>query len=929
MKTIKPQRLALLTRPYEYEGRFYLSICASAFFRFDQPQHLLSEVSMWKFIASALGKEAVLDMGMPKPQGEFLIYGKCHAPQGTSVRQATVSIRVGACKKSLFVAGNRRWQTQNGFTSISDAEPFSEMEISYAQAFGGAAFPQNPLGKGMPPIDGDMPYDLPNIMAPDQPITSRDERPLPAGFGAIDFTWPQRFSKIGTYDEQWLKTAFPGLATDTDWSAFNAAPEDQRLPAYFVGDESFEIIGMHPQKPVVQGTLPRCAARCFVTQKQAEGDVLSEVAMRAETLLLFPGAERGILMFRGVIEVLSDDAADICDIMVGAENLGIPKSPEHYRNLLAIRLDRKKGALHALIDGPLMPPPVPLPEGIVIAEDVCAMTPLVTHKGLHAQNIRRKAEKALTDTKEKLQTLRAELIQTQRDHGLPPPDLSHIDRALATTLPPPAVAPTLEDLPAFKEEMDQLSGKLIAEAKVQKIAAEKKVQEVCQQNNLDYATLVAEGKLQGGGPPAPVSSQVRQRLETIQADLKKRGITDPTVEAKLSDPVLAERMRKGDAMMMQSYKNYAQFYPPAAYVNASPASTLKITLGEAYRRGDSFAGRDLTAADLSGMDWRNANFSDALLEGVNFAGANLSGANFSGAVLARAKLNNSNMSQAQFVGANLGAADLTACSAPGADFTKAKMADANLTLADLSNTNLTDCDLLSVRLHGTNLSGVKAAGAKFLQVNFNPSPDGLMGEGIDKAMDENMPEFDMRGIRFAGADLTKALFLQCQMDETDFRGACLDKAVFLSANGKQVNFSGASLKNFCVVKDSVLEEANFSLANLQRANLRGTQLRTANFANADLSEADLSETILTDANLTRVQGKAVRLVKADLSQADMSGANLLQANLQKATLHGTLLETSNLFMADLLRVQINKQTNFNQANLQLTLLKNLKKNDQN
>ena len=34
-------------------------------------------------------------------------------------------------------------------TGITDPEPITTMDISYENAFGGAEFPKNPLGKGM------------------------------------------------------------------------------------------------------------------------------------------------------------------------------------------------------------------------------------------------------------------------------------------------------------------------------------------------------------------------------------------------------------------------------------------------------------------------------------------------------------------------------------------------------------------------------------------------------------------------------------------------------------------------------------------------------------------------------------------------------------------------------------------------------------
>jgi hypothetical protein len=63
MKVIKPQRLGLLTRPFEVADGCRLSVGLLAFVGFDAPRALLSEVGLWKFAAQELG-ETPLDPGM-------------------------------------------------------------------------------------------------------------------------------------------------------------------------------------------------------------------------------------------------------------------------------------------------------------------------------------------------------------------------------------------------------------------------------------------------------------------------------------------------------------------------------------------------------------------------------------------------------------------------------------------------------------------------------------------------------------------------------------------------------------------------------------------------------------------------------------------------------------------------------------------------
>jgi uncharacterized protein YjbI with pentapeptide repeats len=918
MKVIKPQRLAVLTRTYEYEGRFYLAVNTMAFFTFGQPQRLLSEVSMWKFVATAMGKDAVLDMGMPKQRGEFLVYGKCHAPRGEPAAAVAVRVKVGAQEKKLLVLGDRRWKKIGPISTIGEPQPFTVMDLDYSKAFGGPDFPRNPLGKGMPPAQDGEPRLLPNIENPARPVALPDDRPEPAGLGPIDLTWPQRFSKVGTYDDHWLKTRFPGFAADMDWSLFNAAPQDQWLPGFFAGDEAFEVAGMHPEEAVLRGKLPGCAVRCLVTQKTNGQERVEEVPTRAETLVLFPGAQRGILLFRGVMEITTDDGADIANLLVGAEEAAAPRPLAYYKDLLALRLDKKQGAVHALNDGPLLPP---MPEsnsaGDAASEDD-GMDALVRSKGLHRQNLRRRAERILAESKQKIAKLRAELIEIHQAHALPPPDLTDIDRGLAMTMPPDPPVPTLEEMPAFKAEMEQVLEKARMDGLAKKAEAEAHLREVCKQQKLDYDEVVAAARRKGSGPPEPIAQKTMKQLLDTQAELKAQNVSSPELEGQLADPELPKKLQAADASMMDSYRKNAHLSTEAPALAESDAARLKQEVQDAFARGENFRGRDFTGADFSGLNLAGADFSEALMEGVDFSGADLGGANFSQAVLARGNFGGAKLGQAIFSGANLGFSKLGSVQASAADFSGAVLAGADLSKANFSRANLAGCDLMGARLAGANMSGVSAAGAKFIQID-------LKATEANAVTPDAMPDVDLTGLQFAGADLTKAIFLQCQMDGADFSGARLGQAIFLTAAGSQVNFSGADLENMRVVKDSRLDRSDFTGAKLKKANLRGTDLSGSVFAGADLTDADLSETRLARADLRKTDAAGVRLGKADLSGADFSGANLRQAVLQKSDLRGTVFLGASLFMADMLRVVRDEKTIFERANMKKTLLKGTEK----
>jgi hypothetical protein len=145
MKVIKPLNQGLLYKVFEDAGKCYLSVAILSFFPFEASSGLCSEIDMWKFAASELGKEAMLDMCMPKPKGEVLVVGRCFAPGDEPVMASEVRLRIGPIDKTLYVFGDRFWKRRFlFFKTISDPLPFTEMAVTYENAFGGHDYRKNP-----------------------------------------------------------------------------------------------------------------------------------------------------------------------------------------------------------------------------------------------------------------------------------------------------------------------------------------------------------------------------------------------------------------------------------------------------------------------------------------------------------------------------------------------------------------------------------------------------------------------------------------------------------------------------------------------------------------------------------------------------------------------------------------------------------------
>ena len=865
MKVVKPQRLAVLTRPFEAGPECWLGVATLVLAPFSEPRKLLPEVALWKLAAEELGKDGALDAGMPKTRGEYLVAGKAFAPRGQATVACAVRAQVGTLRKELRVVGDRFWKG----AVPTDAAPFKEMPVDWAHAFGGEGYAQNPLGKGAAPVTtqfGEV-VPLPNVEDPRRLLRSPRDRPAPAGFGPIDLSWPQRMKKAGTYDKKWLQERFPGLAADVDWTFFNVASEDQWSGGPFLGDEAFAFEGLHPSKPRVEGRLPKAVSRCFLNVKTTEGEAFREVPMRLDTLWFFPHLERAVLVYHGQARIAEDDAADVQQLVAALEDPAAPRQAEHYRRVLVARLDKEKGALLALRDGDLMPD---WPASKGPTDEEREQLALVEPKMLVARNLRRKVEREIE--------LRRAAVKAA---GLDP------DVVGPKPLPPEPPPPSPEELVARVEEARATEEALRARAKEAEAAREAALKKLFADQGLDPEKALAEAKAAAAGPPRFRADAELGRLRALAEEGRKRQAPIPQIEAMLADPELPRRLADQERKLREGYCMTAHQRLPAG---ARPGPGVREEVLAAFRKGESLAGRDLTGADLAGVKLPGVDLTGAFLESARLGGADLSGARLEGAVLAHADLSGASLAGAQLARANLGAADLRRAKLAGAGLERAILAKSDLREADLAKAELAGADLSEAKLAGASFAGARASGVAFLKT-------------------------DLSLVAFTGADLTKCIFLEVGLEAVDFSGAKLAGATFLGVHGEGARFGKADLTNARFVRGCDLPRSDFHEAVLEVANLRETRLSGADLSGARLAGADLSGCDLAGAKLAGAAARGARLVRANLTDARLAGADLMEAIAQKAVIRGADLRGANLFRADLGRAAADGRTSLTGANL--------------
>lgn len=193
------------------------------------------------------------DLVLTKRTTDIIVVGHGYAPAERPVTSLDVGFRVGPVQKLLRVTGDRMWAVA-GPTS---PEPFVKMPLTYERAFGGSDQKseqpdrdwdwRNPVGTGFAVSrDNASGLNLPNVEYPDAGVRAWNDRPQPAGFGAIACHWQPRVSFAGTYDDNWMKTRQPLLPEDFDDRYFQCAPADQQAPAFLRGGEPVVLLNLTP-----------------------------------------------------------------------------------------------------------------------------------------------------------------------------------------------------------------------------------------------------------------------------------------------------------------------------------------------------------------------------------------------------------------------------------------------------------------------------------------------------------------------------------------------------------------------------------------------------------------------------------------------------------------------------------------------------------
>lgn len=911
MKQIKDDHLSILTNIFLYKGRNVFSLGVLSGFRLDESAELIEEADLWDKISEAMGKKGVFDMAMPKPQGEALVAGKCFAPDGKAVPAHWAAFQVGKINKRVNVIGNRRWRKAAGLFKVSsDPEPFTEMDITWENAFGGPDYKKNPDGKGI--IESESKYiPLPNIENHKDIIKSPSDKPDPAGFAPLGLSWPSRLKNLGTFDKKWLKNDWPGFPGDFDFHYFNVAPPDQRIDGFFTGDEPIRIENMHPERPIIKSQLPGIMPRCFINRQEEEKETFEEMEMKLDSVWLFPHLDAGVAIWRAAAEVSDDEAEEISHVVAFYEQQGQDPQPVAYYKS---KLEEEEKELE-------MAPPEEMPEvaqgekqgqaiaglgaaGVSAAEapeaaeavEVPVGIAEVSEEAVLEESAQVAAEEFSEDAIKKMGAAQQEKVKEMlKAQGLDPGKYLPSD---------PGAAPSKLEAADIEKIENRLT------------EANEKYKALLQQYGKDSkppsAPLFSAESLiaKSGGSISPDAQQQLFEMEkeinkSILAHNEASANADTVSTDDIFKEMKAELSQEGPEIeeeievteKLEEIKAAEEAPPP-------PEAALAAGAGEADM---DYSNKDLKEMDFKGAKLEKTNFSGSDLEGVDLSGAVLEESNFSGANLTEANLSGATLTGAKFEGATLVKTNLSGVSASEASFVKADLKEADLSDSDLSNADFTGADLTGATIKGSDFSYATMQ---------NALCQSIQGEGAI------FTETDLSGLDFSHSQLNNADFTGATLKETNFSQATLQNTRFDEAKGEGAVFIEADMQKSRTDENTNFAGANFSQANLADARWDSTDCSGSQFNEAGLTGASMTKCCFNKSDLSFAKASNADFSKSDFSAANMAKINLFKGSLRKAILVQTDLRGSNLYGVDFYNAAT-EGILLDKANLKMTLLAKL------
>ncbi len=701
----------------------------------EEPDLLSGDVFVDDDLERAL--DSASDFAILKPEVDVLVRGHVYAPvlddgrRAATVMQAAVRMRgeEQTLDHSIAVFGDRTW----GTSLPSEPEPFEMLPLRYDRSFGGPDFGPNQVGLG---YKGKR---LPNFESLANLIKSPSDSPTPVCLGALHPQASSRWGLVGTYNRAWLKSRWPYFAEDFDYRFFQSAHPAQRMKTV-VGDERYELVGLHPSHSVFRGKLGGAKARAFVAVSKRAGGGFVEVPLRIDTVTLVPDDNAVHVVWRGFIKVSDDDAPEAEHIFAtiqpaGSKPMTVHDARARYLALLEPPKEEPRPVL----------PPAPPEE----AEDDAA------------------TEQAIRDALERIAAYEREVAKTSPPVDSPPPPLpkvtpAELAAALRATGTPEDDIEKIVTIVKPRPTEPPEPGPVDLRAMVLDRVSRNESLAGLNLREADLSDLDLHGQDLAG---ADLTKAVLDRANLSEANLRETKLASASLVA-----ANLEKTTLSNADLTGARVTSARFL--GANLDGVEARSLRA-------RAADFTGARLARAKLNEARLPDAQFVGAVMPDVDLTQANLRGASFVDCAMQRARLYEVRGDNAKLDRADLTNARAEAASFPGASFRGVVANEAILERADVSKASFVGATLKSASFHRANCHGTAFDGADLREARMNRGDfrngtfvkANLMDAKCDRAILERT---DFRRSNLHAASLNRALLRNASLDEAIVTRSQLD-----------------------------------------------------------------------------------------------------------------------------------------------------------
>ncbi|ETF02780.1 hypothetical protein W822_08020 [Advenella kashmirensis W13003] len=841
MKISKPFCLSIQVRPYRWRGQARIGLSAAILVDMRKGYPVLqNEAGLWSFVAEHLDSEGILDLGMPKPQAEFLVSGHAYTAHSEDKTQCRVRVQVNDRVKELQVYGDRYFLDNR----VTPAQPFEQMSLGWRNAYGGPGFANNPMGKGTVEemVNGVRARRMPNIEWPNHPIRHFRDTIHPAGLGAQSITWPVRFGKVGTYSEEWKKTDAPGFFPDMDPSLFNAAMADQifdgqtQLPP----NTEYRVWNMHPEKPCWQGTVPAWQARCLIELQKSAGSApeLHDVELAPTTLWLVPHLESYIVLFHGTLPCWYDDGDEIRHILGALEWKYSPRTHDHYLQYMQTRLNHDESALLAYEDEQL------LPENLKTA----------------GFDIKPDLNGAMWEKQHRLQ--RYLLLHARADLQTMGLDAEHYLPEFVGPRPQPTLAQLLEK---------QKKRDVFAREQREELLAVKTAAKRFKQSDGKDKALPA---LLGEPDFLKRMDELNARIQVPDLETDRNG---RALDALLSQIREAQAAQDNVAMLERQQRRgflFSAQYRSGTYVlDEVVARERRQQALEAAKKGGNLHGMDLTGADLRRVEFHNCDLSQTVLMRADMTESIFDNCDFSEAVLFSGIFRKTQFRNCRLHTANLSRTRYEGVAFVDCRFHQAIIDDASFSACDFAGAAFSESVLRNLRFENTTMTGMSLDASVMLSCV------------LDHVAAEQ-------------ANLNKCAFYECTFTDSAFVDASLTRCAFALCEMSGMSFAQSHMSAFTLIADKPLVNCDFSGAQISDGSMRGLHFLQPRFVQTTIRNTDCSKSLFEQADCRGMETPDGVFMRTEFRHSDFTAANLMTGLFRKSTFVHANFRKVNFFRAD-------------------------------